>query len=109
MSSHLAEWTYQNCQTDACKRGCVTPRIIASLNETLGEDDEKDYEQLDGFEDLTPENQEKVKKALEQGHVDDKEWKGVCKSFSYVPFRLLFSRLGAAFSIPRANRYRMLK
>ncbi|KAE8367706.1 hypothetical protein BDV27DRAFT_123523 [Aspergillus caelatus] len=56
--------------------GCVTPRIIASLNENLGDDDEKDYEQLDGFEDLTPENQEKVKKALEQGHVDDEEWKG---------------------------------
>ncbi|GAB1202064.1 hypothetical protein APSETT445_000675 [Aspergillus pseudonomiae] len=56
--------------------GCVTPRIIASLNENLGDGDEKDYEQLDGFEDLTPENQEKVKKALEQGHVDDEEWKG---------------------------------
>ncbi|KAE8331121.1 poly polymerase and DNA-ligase Zn-finger region-domain-containing protein [Aspergillus sergii] len=56
--------------------GCVTPRIIASLNENLGDGDEKDYEQLDGFEDLTPENQEKVKKALEQGHVDDDEWKG---------------------------------
>ncbi|KAE8381010.1 hypothetical protein BDV26DRAFT_256321 [Aspergillus bertholletiae] len=56
--------------------GCVTPRIIASLSENLGDGDEKDYEQLDGFDDLTPENQEKIKKALGQGHVDDEEWKG---------------------------------
>ncbi|BAE60938.1 unnamed protein product [Aspergillus oryzae RIB40] len=91
--------------------GCVTPRIIASLNENLGDGDEKDYEQLDGFEDLTPENQEKVKKALEQGHVDDDEWKGVCNSLFLMtlPSRLLFSGLNAVFSITGADAYRMLK
>jgi ubiquitin-conjugating enzyme E2 O len=49
----------------------------------VGEDEDKDYEQLDGFEDLSEENQEKIKKALEQGHVDDEDWKGVC---NHLPF-----------------------
>ncbi|KAE8356516.1 hypothetical protein BDV28DRAFT_126772 [Aspergillus coremiiformis] len=57
--------------------GCTTPKLIASLNEIVNTDeDSKDFDQLDGFEDLTPENQEKVKRAVEQGHVDDDEWKG---------------------------------
>ncbi|KAB8078940.1 hypothetical protein BDV29DRAFT_165567 [Aspergillus leporis] len=56
--------------------GCVTPKIISNLIEMVGEDEDKDYEQLDGFEDLSEENQEKIKKALEQGHVDDEDWKG---------------------------------
>ncbi|KAB8230494.1 hypothetical protein ETB97_012516 [Aspergillus alliaceus] len=56
--------------------GCVTPKIITSLKEIVENEGEKDYDQLDGFEDLDPENQEKIKKALEQGHVDDAEWNG---------------------------------
>ncbi|KAF7586641.1 hypothetical protein BBP40_008532 [Aspergillus hancockii] len=56
--------------------GCVTPKIISNLVELVGEDEEKDYEQIDGFEDLSQESQEKIKKALDQGHVDDEEWKG---------------------------------
>lgn len=57
--------------------GCVTPKIIANLKETLtGSSGEIDYTLLDGYEELSPENQAKVRKALEQGHVADSEWKG---------------------------------
>lgn len=70
-------------ETDIC-RGCVTPKIIANLNETVqegsGDGEEKDYTVLDGYEDLSAENQEKVRGALEQGHVDDEDWKGVSHS-----------------------------
>ncbi|KKA23607.1 hypothetical protein T310_2353 [Rasamsonia emersonii CBS 393.64] len=55
-------------------RGCVTPRIIANINETLGED--KDYSLLDGFDELPEEEKAKVRRALEQGHVDDTDWRG---------------------------------
>ncbi|BDD62531.1 hypothetical protein MAP00_007499 [Monascus purpureus] len=60
--------------------GCVTPKIIASLNETIeessGSEEDKDYTVLDGYDELSAENQEKVRQALEQGHVDDSDWKG---------------------------------
>lgn len=60
--------------------GCVTPKIIASLNETIeegsGSGEDKDYTVLDGYDELSAENQEKVRQALEQGHVDDSDWKG---------------------------------
>ncbi|EAW09863.1 putative ubiquitin-conjugating enzyme [Aspergillus clavatus NRRL 1] len=58
--------------------GCVTPKIIGNLNESVEEmsGDAKDLNTLDGFEDLPSEYQEKVRKALEQGHVDDEDWKG---------------------------------
>ncbi|OJJ44311.1 hypothetical protein ASPZODRAFT_769959 [Penicilliopsis zonata CBS 506.65] len=59
--------------------GCVTPKVITNLSETLDEvsgADGKDFSELDGYEDLSSENQEKVRKALEQGHVDDEDWKG---------------------------------
>ena len=36
-----------------------------------------DFEILDNFENLPEEIQEKVKRALEQGHVDDEDWRGV--------------------------------
>lgn len=39
---------------------------------------EGDLELVDGYEELSEEHQEKVKRALEQGHVDDEDWKGVC-------------------------------
>lgn len=35
-------------------------------------------EMLDGYNDLPPEMQEKILRALKNGHVDDSEWKGVC-------------------------------
>ena len=33
---------------------------------------------LDGYDELPPEMQEKILRALKNGHVDDSEWKGVC-------------------------------
>ncbi|GIJ87913.1 hypothetical protein Asppvi_006826 [Aspergillus pseudoviridinutans] len=58
--------------------GCVTPKIIANLNEAVEEasGDSKDLDAIDGFEELPSEYQEKIRKALEQGHVDDEDWKG---------------------------------
>ncbi|EAW21262.1 uncharacterized protein NFIA_064260 [Aspergillus fischeri NRRL 181] len=58
--------------------GCVTPKIIANLNEAVEEasGDSKDLDAIDGFEELPSGYQEKVRKALEQGHVDDEDWKG---------------------------------
>lgn len=54
-------------------RGCVTPKQLANLNEMI----EGNFDYLDGYDEITPELQEKVKIALEQGHVDDSDWKGV--------------------------------
>ncbi|KAK5169676.1 uncharacterized protein LTR77_005654 [Saxophila tyrrhenica] len=52
--------------------GCVTPRIIHNWAEIS----DMDMEMIDGYEVLPPDCQEKVKRALEQGHVDDDDWKG---------------------------------
>lgn len=68
-------------------RGCVTPKLIGNLNEAIdeegGDGEEKDYSVIDGYEDLSDELQEKIRGALEQGHVDDEDWKGVC-TFLYT-------------------------
>ncbi|KAA8646413.1 hypothetical protein EYZ11_011488 [Aspergillus tanneri] len=45
------------------------------MKETVEETGE-DVSDIDGFQELSPENQEKVRKAVEQGHVDDDDWKG---------------------------------
>lgn len=36
---------------------------------------------LDGYEELPKEAQEKVARAFKQGHVDDEDWNGVCDFF----------------------------
>ncbi|WEW54971.1 alkaline phosphatase [Emydomyces testavorans] len=54
--------------------GCVTPRQIASLQEIVGED--KDFSLVDGFDELSAANQDKIREAVEQGHVADSDWKG---------------------------------
>jgi len=38
---------------------------------------EGDMELVDGLEELDEASQEKVKRALKQGHVDDEDWRGV--------------------------------
>lgn len=45
-----------------------------------------DFEMLDGFDDLPDEDQERVRRALEQGHVDDDEWKGVSSLYTQLTF-----------------------
>ncbi|KAL4878664.1 hypothetical protein BJY04DRAFT_195357 [Aspergillus karnatakaensis] len=56
--------------------GCVTPKIIQNLRELVGEDDDQDLDLLDGYDEIPAEFQEKVQKALDQGHVADEDWKG---------------------------------
>lgn len=54
-------------------RGCVTPEVLHNWHEKA----EGDMEMIDGYDELPEDAQEKVKRALEQGHVDDEDWKGV--------------------------------
>ncbi|KAL6301402.1 hypothetical protein BKA93DRAFT_901941 [Sparassis latifolia] len=48
--------------------GCVTPKIIENMKKSFDEADD-----LDGFDDLKDEDQEKVRKAWEEGHVADED------------------------------------
>lgn len=48
--------------------GCVTPRIIDNMKNSFGEADD-----LDGFDELKDEDQERVQKAWEEGHVADED------------------------------------
>lgn len=67
-------------------RGCVTPNVIQNLKDAIKDisgGDETDCSALDGFDELSEENQDKVRRALEQGHVDDEDWKGVSFSLSF--------------------------
>ena len=50
-------------------RGCVTPKQIENLNETCG----GDTDLVDGFDELSADYQEKVKFALENGHIPDED------------------------------------
>lgn len=62
-------------------RGCTTPKVLDNIKkewlELQEEDDGKNYEFLDGWNELPEEYRVKVRNALEQGHVDDADWKGV--------------------------------
>lgn len=51
----------------------MTPVQLASLQDAL----EGDMDMLDGYEELPGDCQEKVKRAIENGHVDDEDWRGV--------------------------------
>lgn len=57
-----------NPGTDWC-RGCVTPKQIENLVETCG----GDTDMVDGYDELPAEFQEKVKYALEHGHIPDED------------------------------------
>lgn len=61
--------------------GCVTPLQISNIIEQIGGLDgldlDSDLDILDGYEELEPWAQEKVKFALRNGHVEDEDWKGV--------------------------------
>ncbi len=54
-------------------RGCVTPKVIENLKMSI----EEDMDLLDGYDEIPPEEQAKVARSLEQGHVDDEDWRGV--------------------------------
>lgn len=42
---------------------------------------EGDVELIDGYEDLPEDLQAKVQRAIEQGHIDDEDWKGVSQAY----------------------------
>ncbi|KAL8945027.1 MAG: hypothetical protein Q9216_000011 [Gyalolechia sp. 2 TL-2023] len=52
--------------------GCVTPVQIESLKTALDDD----VSMLDGYEELPDDLREKVKLALQNGHITDEDWKG---------------------------------
>ncbi len=54
----------------------MTPTVLHNWAESS----EMDMELVDGYDILPPDVQEKVKRALEEGHVDDDEWNGVSLS-----------------------------
>ena len=62
-------------------RGCVSPKQIENIIEQLGGLDgldlDKDLDILDGYDELPTEYQDKIKYALQNGHVNDEDWKGV--------------------------------
>ena len=37
---------------------------------------------IDGYDGLPEDAKDKVRRALEQGHIDDEDWKGVSKTFT---------------------------
>ena len=62
------------CHTNlTAYRGCVTPKQISNIEETI----EGNLDFLDGYDEIDEDSQAKVRKALEDGHVADDEWKGV--------------------------------
>ena len=57
-------------------RGCVTPAVFHNWQDIA----QGDMEMIDGYGDLPADAQVKVKRALDQGHVDDEDWGGVSVS-----------------------------
>lgn len=54
----------------------MTPSVIEHLKEAI----EDNVDLFDGYDELPEEAQEKMRQALEQGHVDDEDWKGVSRA-----------------------------
>ena len=54
----------------------MTPRQISNLKKDI----EGDPSELDGYDELPEEFQQKVANALEQGHIDDEDWSWVSLS-----------------------------
>ncbi|KAJ6096265.1 zf-PARP-domain-containing protein [Penicillium sp. IBT 16267x] len=58
--------------------GCATPRFLENIKRDWEEmcDGKPDYSLLDGYDELPEESQEKIRRALDNGHIDDEDWKG---------------------------------
>ncbi|KAJ5750216.1 hypothetical protein N7533_007244 [Penicillium manginii] len=59
--------------------GCTTPLVLSNIQTSIADeedDSELNFEALDGFDELPSEFQEKIKVAIEKGHIEDDEWKG---------------------------------
>ena len=61
-----SSWTWKHW-------GCVTPAQIKNLKESIGDDPDD----IDGIDEIPETDKVKVRRAVEQGHVDDSDWKGV--------------------------------
>ena len=48
----------------------MTPKQISNLKDSV----EGDPSQIDGYEELPEDVQEKLVRAIEQGHIDDEDW-----------------------------------
>ncbi|KUL90438.1 hypothetical protein ZTR_00091 [Talaromyces verruculosus] len=57
-------WSYRHW-------GCVTPKVLANILEAIAEGGEPDFDMLDGFEELSAENQAKIKEAILKGELDE--------------------------------------
>lgn len=51
----------------------MTPKQIANLTKAVN----NDATELDGYEDLPEDFQEKIRNAVQEGHVADEDWGGV--------------------------------
>ena len=57
-------------------RGCVTPKQLENIKESI----DNDIDMLDGYDEIPADLQEKIKAAIENGHVNDDDWNGVCSN-----------------------------
>ena len=65
--------TIQDHQSWAYKHwGCVTPQQLGNVQTEL----DNDPENLDGYEELPDDIKQKIAQAIQQGHVDDEDWRG---------------------------------
>lgn len=55
----------------------MTSRVLGNVIKSISGGDDKplNVDALDGYDELPDAEKKKVKKALEQGHVDDKDWR----------------------------------
>ncbi|EED19887.1 conserved hypothetical protein [Talaromyces stipitatus ATCC 10500] len=63
-TERFQSWSYRHW-------GCITSRVLANILESISEDGEPNFDMVDGLEELSAENQEKVKKAIETGEIDE--------------------------------------
>lgn len=54
-------------------RGCVSPKVISNMQTHC----QGDLGLIEGYEEMPDEWQDKIARALEQGHIDDEDYKGV--------------------------------
>ena len=59
------------------------------------ESEEPNFSLLDGFDELSEEFQQKIRKAIELGHVEDEEWKGVSLPSLICTLRSFPLRMGS--------------
>lgn len=84
-------------------RGCTTPRVLENIKNSIQKEEEGDdltYDELDGFEELSSEIQDKIKIALEKGHIEDEEWNGVSPIEPGTHFQCIDNRLAGCYAQP---------